>query len=379
MSTPLSPTPRPFDSGPLIDPVDPAIARDYVKMMRLKQGTQSVHTIMSVVAVTIFAIVALLILIPVLIGALFMFEGFQQLQNGGPIANALFVLVVIIVFGGLGFVVFLLIRSSIRKSNERLYRLYMFAEANGMHFIPRETSPPLPGMIFGIGSERQAKDILRGTHPRFAEFGNYEYTTGSGKNKTTHSWGYVAVHLDVPLPHIVLDAVGNNSLFGSNLPTRFARGQRLDLEGDFNKYFALYCPEGYEQDALYLFPPDIMARFVDFAAELDVEIVDNWLFLYSRREFTSLDPATWAWLFSTVGAMMSKFTQWARWRDDRLHAEHQASVNSDLPFEASTQFVPPPPGVAAGGRRLKSNYSWGVIVGIVISAAWFFLSMLSGR
>src|SRR5690606_23471582 len=116
------------------------------------------------------------------------------------------------------------------------------------------------------------------------EFGNHSYTVKQGKSSVTHTWGYVAVKLDVPLPNIVLDAVGNNTLFGSNLPARFDRDQRLSLEGDFDQYFQLYCPEGYERDALYLFTPDIMARFIDNAAQLDAEIVDDWLFLYSKRK-----------------------------------------------------------------------------------------------
>ena len=60
-----------------------------------------------------------------------------------------------------------------------------------------------------------------------------------------------------------------------------------------------------------------MARFIDHAAALDVEIVDDWLFLYGRRAFSTLDPATWAWLFSVVGALLDKFAQWSRWRDER--------------------------------------------------------------
>src|ERR1044071_8257923 len=162
-------------------------------------------------------------------------------------------------------------------------------------------------MIFGLGRSRQSTDLIRGTRPRFVEFGtyqdtvhsrrwtgrvrgtrprfvefgNYQYTVQSGKNSTTYRWGYVAVKLDVPLPNIVLDALGNNG-FGSNLPASFQRAQRLSLEGDLDQHFTLYCPEGYEQDALYLFTPDIMARFIDHAAELDVEIVDDWMFLYAK-------------------------------------------------------------------------------------------------
>jgi hypothetical protein len=61
-----------------------------------------------------------------------------------------------------------------------------------------------------------------------------------------------------------------------------------------------------------------MARFVDHAAALDVEIVDDWLFLYAPREASTLDPATWAWLFSVVAALLDKLAQWERWRDERL-------------------------------------------------------------
>src|SRR5690606_8719337 len=187
----------------------------------------------------------------------------------------------------------------------------------------------LPGMIFSIGNSRKASELIRGHSPRFVEFGNYQYTVKHGKNSTTYKWGYVAVKLDVPLPNIVLDALGNNG-FGTNLPASFRKDQRLSLEGDFDKYFTLYCPEGYESDALYLFTPDIMARFIDNAAQLDVEIVDDWLFLYTKREASTLDAATWAWLFNVVGALITKFDQWARWRDDRLLQEQRLAQTQAL-------------------------------------------------
>ena len=85
-----------------------------------------------------------------------------------------------------------------RRSRVTRYRLNRFAQANGMAYLARIADPPLPGMIFGMGRSRASSDVVRGTRPRFAEFGNYQYTTGSGKNSTTHHWGYVAVKLDVP-------------------------------------------------------------------------------------------------------------------------------------------------------------------------------------
>lgn len=255
---------------------------------------------------------------------------------------------------------------------ERRYRLARFAEANGLAWFPAVANPDLPGMIFGEGHSREATDVIQGPRPRWIEVGNYTYKAGSGKSEQTHKWGYVEMRLDTPLPHIVLDAVGNNGLFGaSNLPATFSRDQRLSLEGDFDRHFALYCPTGYERDALYLFTPDVMARFIDNAAALDVEIVDDRLFLYARRELSTLDPAVWQWIFGTVDAIDAKLDQWARWRDERLAAE-PAPVASGVPL-----LTPPPVGVAREGRRLRRGFSWITAVFVVLGVGWWLLTVIS--
>ncbi|WP_119696049.1 hypothetical protein [Microbacterium halotolerans] len=278
----------------------------------------------------------------------------------------------------------LVARAVLHHDRRNHYRLHSFAAANGMAYLPHIVDPRLPGLIFNQGRSRRAIRRVRGTQPRFVEFANYRYTTGSGKNSTTHRWGYVAIRLDTPLPHIVLDAKGNNGLFGSNLPASFDREQRLGLEGNFDEYFTLYCPRGYETDALYLFTPDIMARFIDNAAKLDIEIVDDWLFLYARRDLVTLDPRTWGWLFSVLSALMDKLQRWERWRDDRLLAQTARphalpSAGEPLPFR-NDQQVPPPharrrKGVAQPGRRLSRNASWWAwIVGVLVVAALWLVA-----
>ena len=382
MSTPAHMLP--FDPRPLTEPIDPRAARAFARELRatgrapgqLGGGSAVVFLIVAVVMLFVFASVGVTV-VTAFIGA--MIES--------PGAFPFVALLPLLVVGGgavaVGFAVF----RGIRTTAGRWFRLDRFARANGMTFIPQLADPALPGMIFSRGSGRTASDLVRGQRPRFVEFANYRYTTGSGKNRTTHEWGYVAVRLDVPLPNIVLDATGNNGLFGaSNLPSSFDRDQRLSLEGDFDRYFSLYCPEGYERDALYLFTPDIMARFIDSAAALDVEIVDDWLFLYAKRDFSTLDPATWAWLFSVVGALLDKLAQWARWRDERLRVEPTpVDAASPLPFAAPAASQPaapaallrPPPGVAAPGRRLKKTVPWAtfVVVGVFLL---FWLLMQSG-
>ncbi|MFV0373403.1 hypothetical protein [Microbacterium sp.] len=374
MTLPAPPT-YPFDARPLTEAVDRGAAAAFRAHLIASGRAPRTSSVASIVVGVVVGIMLLSMFVPFVIalaGSL-LSAAFDGSFGGLP----LFVLLVMLaVFGGMVTAVVLGIRRSVRSAAERWYRFDRFAGANGMQWYPTTPDPPLPGMIFSLGSSRASHDIVRGTEPRLVEFGNYQYTTGSGKNKTTHRWGYVAVHLSTPLPHIVLDAVGNNGLFGSNLPASFDKDQRWSLEGDFDRYFHLYCPRGYERDALYLFTPDIMARFIDNVAALDVEIIDNWMFLYARRDFATLDPAVWNWLFSVVRALLDKLAQWERWRDDRLAPVAPRPVTAGdgtgLPFQAPQALVIPP-GVAPPGKRLSRRVRWVPIIIVVVGGAVWFL------
>ena len=387
----------PFDPRPLLEPVPPATARAFRKHLadsgRLPGGSGTAGVII-VIVVIVFVVLVFGGVLTAMIGGLIVAAG---TQSASGLVLSLTTVIPLVILVGLGGLIPFFVRRQRAAQAAVWYRLDRFAQANGMSFEPQRPQPPLPGMIFSQGSGRMASNLVRGDRPRFVEFANYRYTTGSGKNQQTHTWGYVAVHLSTPLPHIVLDAVGNNGLFGSNLPVAFDRDQHLSLEGDFDRYFRLYCPSGYERDALYLFTPDIMARFVDNAAALDVEIVDDWLFFYGKRDFSTLDPATWSWLFGAVAAMIDKFAQWERWRDDRL-GRAAASVNAPtstlgpvpgspavpgaaavggssaptpgdpaaLPVAPPPGLLRPPPGVAAPGQRLRRGVPWVAVVIIVV-------------
>ncbi|WP_285365353.1 hypothetical protein [Microbacterium sp. LMC-P-041] len=382
-----------FDARALLDPVNSAEVDAFARAQRTAHPTSAAR-IIAWVGVGF----ALLCVVPIF-GIIILGLGYAVGQEAGVAVAALIGLMLL---AGIVVGVVMLVRRSIRMRNITRFRLARFARANAMSYLDRIDEPPLPGMIFSSGSSRMSTDVLRGVEPRFVEFGNYQYTTSNGKQSTTHRWGYVAVKLDVPLPNIVLDALGNNTL-GSTLAGAFRSDQRLSLEGDFDRYFSLYCPTGYEVDALYLFTPDVMTRFIDHAAQLDVEIVDDWLFLYARRDVSTLDPATWAWLFGAVGALLTKLDQWARWRDDRLrltqHPGSPAALQGPgqipgqhpgpypgapaLPFAAPAGLLtPPPPGVALPGQRLRRRSPWlivGIIVGVmfVVTMTPFALGILS--
>lgn len=303
---------------------------------------------------------ALLVVAPILIvGVLVANTIWAPVAQGGlgsrPVFGLLVPLGMLVVAG---VVVVAVVRSSLGRT-ERLMRLYRFAVANGFVFSPRHSDPSYPGMVFGIGRRRTAIDHITRHGGRFLDIGNFRYTTGSGKNQKTRTWGFMALHLDRRLPHMLLDARSNNVLGMSNLPATFSRDQVLSLEGDFDRHFTLYCPREYERDALYVFTPDLMALLIDEAGDFDVEVVDDWMFVYATTPFRMGDPSTMLRLLRIVDTVGAKtVSQTDRYADERIG---DRSVNL----------------VAPRGARLRRGVPWAaILIGAVFVAIWLVLNFV---
>ena len=245
-----------------------------------------------------------------------------------------------------------------RGSRERHYRLAQFAFENGMSYLPG----PMPGTHLtpwkGRG-ELVLTRVMRPVSPRAIEFANYTLSTTASGSRNSGFGGICSLRLPTRLPHILLVAKKDGRILPSTVP---AQAQALSLEGNFNDHFTLYCPKGYEQDALYLFTPDVMAELIDRVSGFDVEIIDDWLFLESSRDIVTLDPDTWHNLVAATAAISSKIDRWAQWRDSRL-ATPSVARNS------ATTLLPRGRGVAPAGRRLKMAIgSGGIITAILVTA-----------
>ena len=239
-------------------------------------------------------------------------------------------------------------------------RLSRFAAANGLQYRNRSANPNYSGMIFRLGDSRSAFNHLNSTSGRYFDLGDFQYSTGSGKSRSTHYWGFLALHLDRRLPNMVLDSKQNNTLFGTDLPISFRRDQILSLEGDFDKHFTLYCPQEYEQDALYVFTPDLMALLIDDAGSYDVEIVDDWMFIYSPHQFPALSVPNYQRLFTIVQTVGSKtVSQTENYHDDRV-----GSPAANI--------------VAPQGQRLRHGTSIGAIVIAGVFVVFWLFSVFHG-
>jgi hypothetical protein len=202
---------------------------------------------------------------------------------------------------------------------ETMYRMHAFALANHMNYAGNGSGrPSYPGQLFSAGG--QAYNRVFSSSGRFFEIGSYARYLGEEGGVPLYAHrGYIAVQLDATLPQITLTALRRHGkrtsvLVGGN-------GQVVSLEGDFDKHFALRCPPGYERDALYVLTPDLMALLIDESADFDVEIVDDWMFVYSSEPFATADPAAYRLAFrilSTVGVKV--VSQSAGYRDHRSGA-----------------------------------------------------------
>jgi hypothetical protein len=200
--------------------------------------------------------------------------------------------------------------------------LRAFAEANSLSYEPSARPPNYGGALFEYLENAFISDRLSGdVDGRLLDVGTVTGTVGGSQSRTTAggvqittsfrssrraSHGYLVIRLDRVLPHIVLDATLNDRTFGSSVPMPIARDQRLSLEGDFDMHFRLYCPTGYERDALYVMTPDLMALLIDDAGDLDAEIMDDLFYVYSNDAFDLTDPALWQRIASIRAVLGAK-------------------------------------------------------------------------
>lgn len=344
----------PWDTSALTAPIDRTAVRSAGRRARPGGVLGALGPVGRPLLIVVAVMIGLIVLL--VLGSLL--ASLPEMLAGGGAFPILVLALIAVVVAGIAAAVVGATRG-LRRWDERRMRLNSFAAANEFVSAGTVTRPALPGLLFNVGGARRSEDVIRIPQPRWTEVGNYRYSTGRGRDRVTHQWGYLAVRLSRALPHIVLDAVDNNAPFGvTNLPVGFERGQRLSLEGDFDRVFALYCPQGYERDALYLFTPDVMALFADAAGRLDAEIVDDWLFLYSGRDLSTLDPATWERVNAVLVALDGKLGQWARWRDER----------ADAPLPTAHAREAASATVAAGGRRLQRRAPWGALAVVALVA-----------
>ncbi|AJW79246.1 hypothetical protein [Clavibacter michiganensis] len=219
-------------------------------------------------------------------------------------------------FGTGVFFAWRLIRTRRRRSSVRShYRLTRFGRVNGLSYTP---GPVSDGHMGSAGRGMFVTRVMRPRTARPVEFGNHELEQGSRFDGITQYGGYAMSGLRRELPHI--QVISNRTRLPREMaPTiDVARDQRLELEGDFDRHYELYCAAGSERDALYLFTPDVLALLIDRVRGLDVDVVGDRLLLTSYDDVVTRDPERRRDVIEATTALVAKVDRWERWRADPI-------------------------------------------------------------
>ena len=242
------------------------------------------------------------------------------------------------------------------------------ALARDYSYTAKSSGLGLPGLLFRAGENTAMADVvdaLSADTPFIAGTLSGQYATDSAIPRQLAS-SFVGIPLSARVPNIVLlgRGLGMLKLAGVGLGTK----QRLSLEGDFDRTFTLYCPEGYERDALEIFTPNLMQRLIDTTGGCDVELVDDWMFIYSfpgryrsAEALAAVEQAT-ALVHQTVQRQTSRYT------DERS----PRSSGTVSPEQHSAQVH----GVAAGGRRVKTSST--PLQKLILALSWAVFLVAAG-
>lgn len=175
----------------------------------------------------------------------------------------------------------------------RRVKIAAFAWRNGWAYADVLEHTRRPGAAFERVRRGQERAVVACDDERMPFELGMHHSISRGQEAATIQRPFAFIELPLPssVPHIVL-ANKRRSI----IPTLgLGRGAaKMDLEGEFATVFRLIVPEGYQQDALYIFTPDLMARVLDLGSGAEIELVSDRLYVYLPGGTRFDRPATMA-------------------------------------------------------------------------------------
>lgn len=197
--------------------------------------------------------------------------------------------------------------------------MMQFAAQNGYKFSKSESASGLEGALFKIGHDQVLEDVVSGNYKGYPiRLFVYKYVVGYGKNQQHCESFVMEVDFGSLLPHVMLSSRSQSftgvdilalSLSGSMLSLK----SKIGLEPPADQFFELYSEPGFEQEALEIFTPELLARLVALPKKYTMEFVGNKLFVYSKlliykRDDLNYIYATFTELAEHIGPYLKRMS-----------------------------------------------------------------------
>ena len=263
--------------------------------------------ILSVFLFLVFAPVALLMFLPIL---LFIF-GVGQASGTAALMMVPVLMIFLFIPGAILY--------GIISKGKRSLQIEQFCKDNNFSLQPVQNAGDKTGSLFKRGDSRLISNQISGADgdTKFSIY-DYQYATGSGKSRSIHHFGVAEITLKRKFPHILVDNKRDGSISGFE----FDKSQKLELEGDFNTYFSVYGPKEYEIEVLQVLNPSVMVSLLSMHESFDIEIIGDKLYIYNhgmsakKRTFQAIFNAIEQLSTSTRGVQTS-FTMPAQIGDNK--------------------------------------------------------------
>jgi hypothetical protein len=166
---------------------------------------------------------------------------------------------------------------------------YDFAISIGFTYRGKALSEEFEGSLFNNGHSRHVNNLIEGRiDEKEVKIFDYSYTIGSGKNKTTYRFNIAEIVFKYHLPLIVLTE--KTGFFNMTPDIDVEKNPvKLQLEGDFNKFFNLETEKEFEIEVLQIFTPDLMNDLCDKWKHLSLETTDDRLYIYENKMVDNTD------------------------------------------------------------------------------------------
>ena len=168
----------------------------------------------------------------------------------------------------------------------QMQHLFMqqIAQVLGFTYAGKGDLTSVTSKILNAGHDNKMDDAMVGIYQGYPmRVYNYTFTIEYGKSAHTKEYTVFELTFDKKLPDIVLRPVMSLSIGGFSVTPNISSSNETSvrLEGDFNKYFNLETPKGYDMEIRVIFQPDLMAELIDKYQRYSVEIFQNKLYVFA--------------------------------------------------------------------------------------------------
>jgi hypothetical protein len=191
-------------------------------------------------------------------------------------------IVLMALIGAAGLLIFIIpsvyYGSKLGNQEEKTWR--SFAALNGWQILP--SAPVYPPSILDEGHSHQSSEVISGTY-NGSKLYTYEcqYTVGEGRDSHTYKFTVVALGLPPGLPHLMVRP-------HQTINTPHGLSEKLQLEGDFNKYFQIFTEPHKEVEGRVVLTPDVMDLMINEGKKYTVETDATGVYVYAANDLRTI-------------------------------------------------------------------------------------------